>query len=198
MTDSTTNSAIDNMIGALSSAGADLSSPVKQGHAGVIYNSETDTFEQMTAAPPTNGLTAQPLPDDGRDLLAARDAIVANADALQARLDSGTYDPVTGQKAYNITGREREVLELQLSQAKVSGSYDIDRLNLILAQRNQQTGQLATAEGQSELEQAAARMAFIDGAPAGQRQAFAREYDRLMLEQRTRAVTTAVAAARRR
>jgi hypothetical protein len=198
MTDSTTSSAIDQMVTALAANGADLSSPIRHGHAGVVYSSADDSFEVKSAAPPTNGLVAQPLLDDGRDLHSARDAIVARVDSLQAKLDSGTYDPATGEKTFTVTGRAREVLELELRQARTSGAYDIQQLNAILAQRQQQGSQLATAEGQSELEQAAARMAYIDSAPMGQRQAFAQEYDRMMQEARTRAVTTAVAAARRR
>jgi hypothetical protein len=192
------SNAIDNMVAALSNAGADLTSPVKQGHAGVIYNSVDDSFQQMTAAPPTNGLTAQSIPDDGRDIAAAHAAIISNVDALQSRLDAVTFDKTTGSQTYTVTGDQREKLQLQVEQARRSGAYDIERLQALHAQRSRVSGQIATVDGQRSLEAEAARMAFIDGAPRGLRAQYAADYDRMMQEARTREVTAAVAAATRR
>jgi hypothetical protein len=206
MTDSTKAAAIDSMVAALSNAGADLTSPVKQGHAGVQYNSADDSFEVLTAAPV--GSTNQPLYDDGsRDLRVERDQLVANYETLVARLEEGKFDPVTGEKKFTVTGRARELLEIQANQAKISGTYGIDRLQQIQAQRVQggQTSaapdtapfQLANGETVSLLD-AAARAAYIDAAPSGQRVAFGQEYDRLMQEGRTRSLTDAISQARRR
>jgi hypothetical protein len=206
MTDSTKAAAIDSMVAALSNAGADLTSPVKQGHAGVQYNSADDSFEVLTAAPV--GSTNQPLYDDGsRDLRVERDQLVANYETLVARLNEGKFDPVTGEKKFTVTGRARELLEIQANQAKISGTYGIDRLQQIQAQRVQggQTSaapdtapfQLANGETVSLLD-AAARAAYIDAAPSGQRVAFGQEYDRLMQEGRTRSLTDAISQARRR
>lgn len=206
MTDSNTSNAIDNMVAALSNAGADLTSPVKQGHAGIQYNSANDSYEIKTAAP--TGSTAQPLFDDGsRDLRVERDQLVANYETMVAKLNDGKFDPVTGEKKFTVTGRDREILELQANQAKISGAFGIDRLQQIHAQRVQ-NGQTSAApdaapfqlaNGQTvSLQDAAARAAYVDSAPPGQRVAYGAEYDRLMQESRTRSVTDAVAAARRR
>jgi hypothetical protein len=206
MTDSNKAAAIDNMVAALSNAGADLTSPVKQGHAGVQYNSADDSFEVKTEAPV--GSANQPLYDDGsRDLRVERDQLVANYETLVARLNEGKFDPATGEKKFTVTGRARELLEIQANQAKISGAYGIDRLQSIHAQRvqNGQTSaapdtapfQLPNGETVSLLD-AAARAAYIDAAPNGQRVAFGKEYDRLMQEGRTRSVTDAISAARRR
>jgi hypothetical protein len=200
-----TNDPIDAVVAALGAAGADLPSPVRHGHAGVIYNSADDTFTQTSAAP-TAGMTAQPLLDDGRDLQAARDEIVANVSALEAKFNSGKYDAETGQFKYNITGRDRDVLEMQIQQARNSGAYDIARLNEIFHQRVT-SGQEAAAPGETPFQlangqtttllEAAARMSYIDAAPPGQRAAFAAEYDRLMQDGKTQSVVKAINAARR-
>jgi hypothetical protein len=203
MTNSTNDpAAIDAAVAALRNGGADLSAPMKQGHAGVIYSSADDSFTETSPAPAA-GITAQPLLDDGRDLEAAHAAIIANVDALQARLDGATFNPTTGEKTFTVTGREREVLEAQLRQAKISGAYDIGQLNKIHAQRVSGTQPNATPMPMdggrtSTLEEEAARMAYIDSAPPGQRVAYAAEYDRLMQGARARSVTGAVAAARGR
>jgi hypothetical protein len=195
-------SAIDAVVAALSSSGADLSSPVKSGHAGVIYNSADDSFTQTSAAP-ASGMTAQPLLDDGRDLEDARGQIVANVNALEAKFNSGKFDAVTGEFRYTVTGRDRDVLAMQIQQAKTSSAYDIDRLNSIYHQRviggQQENVPLQMADGKAiSLQEAAARMAYVDSAPPGQRVAYGQEYDRLMQEGRTRSVTDAINAARRR
>src|SRR6202035_832186 len=101
---------IDNVVAALGSSGADLSSPIKNGHAGYIYDSSSDTFTQTSAAPQA-GITAQALPDDGRDLGTARDEIVTKYNSLVAKLQDAS-----------ITGRAREVLEQQVRQASDSGN----------------------------------------------------------------------------
>jgi hypothetical protein len=205
MTDPNKAAAIDSMVAALSNAGADLTSPVKQGHAGVQYNSADDSFEVKTAAPV--GSANQPLYDDGsRDLRVERDQLVANYETLVARLNEGKFDPVTGEKKFTVTGREREILEIKANQAKISGAYGIDRLQQIYAQRVQGGQENAApdaspfqlANGQTvSLQDAAARAAFVDSAPPGQRVAYGAEFDRLMNEGRTRSVVDAIAAARR-
>jgi hypothetical protein len=48
------------------------------------------------------------------------------------------------------------------------------------------------------LQEAAARMAYIDSAPPGQRVQFAADYDKQMQEAHTRNVTGAISQARRR
>ena len=193
---------IDQAIEVLRANGADLSTPVKSGHAGIIFNSATDMFT-MTSAAPAAGTDAQPLYDDGsRDLDVERDALVAHHDALVAKLNAGKYDPETGQKVFDVTGRAREILELQVQQAKVSNEYGINQLNRIAAQRAAQSGHSAAppiqmADGSTmAVEEAAARMAYIDSAPMGQRQAYAKQWDEQMQSQRTKNVTVAVAAAR--
>jgi hypothetical protein len=206
MTDSNTSNAIDNMVAALADAGADLSSPAKQGHAGVIYNSADDSFTQTSSAPAT-GLTPEPLLDDGRDLQASADAIGAEYNALVSRLNAGRFDPTTGEKVYDVTGRQREVLQMQINQLKVSADYSFGRLNAIAHQRVQ-SGQSIDASVQTMIQladgktvtlaEAAAREAYISSAPSGQRVAYGQEYDRLMQEARTRSVTTAVAGTRKR
>jgi hypothetical protein len=203
MTNSTNDpSAIDAVVAALSSSGADLSSPVKSGHAGVIYNSADDSFTQTSAAP-ASGMTAQPLLDDGRDLEAARNQIVANVNALEAKFNSGKFDSATGEFKHAVTGRDRDVLALQIQQAKTSGAYDLGKLNEIYHQRvvggHHENVPFQMGNGQTmTLQEAAARAAYVDSAPSGQRQAFAAEYDRLTQEGRTRSVTDAINAARRR
>ena len=200
------SAAIDNMVAKLADAGADLTSPVKQGHAGIQYNSADDSYEIKTAAP--TGSTVQPLFDDGsRDLRVERDQLVANYETLVAKLNEVKFDPETGAQKFTVTGREREILELRANQAKISGAFGIDRLQQIHAQRVQAgqtsaapdaaTFQLANGQSVSLIE-AAARASYIDAAPPGQRIQYAAEYDRLMQESRTRSVTDAVAAARKR
>jgi hypothetical protein len=181
---------IDSVVAALGASGADLSSPIKTGHAGFIYNSESDTFTQTSPAPAT-GITAQAIPDDGRELGVMRDEIVTNFNNLVAKLQ----DP-------SLTGRAREVVEQQVRQAKISGDYDLERLNAINNQRQQSANpmqsQMQMADGSTTtLEQAAARMAYVDSAPPGQRVAFGQEYDRKMQEARVGNVTGAVFAASR-
>jgi hypothetical protein len=200
-------SSIDDVVAALSGAGADLSSPVKSGHAGIIYSSADDSFTQTTAAPAT-GMTPEPLFDDGRDLQASANAIVAEFDKLVSRLNAGTHDAQTGQKTYDVTGREREVLQRQIEQLRISGEYSFNRLDAIAAQRVKNGGTVEDASVRSmvqmadgsttTLAEAAARMAFIDSAPPGQRAQFAADYDRAMREANTRNVADAVRATRRR
>jgi hypothetical protein len=198
----TTQSQIDAVVAALSDSGADLSSPTNQGHAGLIFNSADDSYTQ-TSPGPAPGMTPQPIPDDGRDLAVAHAEIMANYNQLSARLDEGTYDAVTGEKKFSVTGRDREVLELQVKQAKTSGAYDISRLQALHQQRVQ-NGQRETAPVQmsdgkvASLQEAAARAAYIDGAPPGQRVQFAADYDRMMREAAVRNVTNAISAATRR
>jgi hypothetical protein len=171
----------------------------------LIYSSADDSFTQTADAPAT-GLTPEPMYDDGRDLQASADAIGAEYNALVAKLDAGRFDPTTGAKVYDVTGRQREVLQLQINQLKISADYSFDRLNSIAHQRAQ-SGQSIDAPSQMvqmadgktmSLTEAAARMAFIDSAPPGLRVQFAADYDKQMQEARTRSVTEAISQARRR
>jgi hypothetical protein len=208
MTISTTNSpsAIDAVVSALRDGGADLTSPVKQGHAGLIYNSADDSFTQTVAAP-TAGTDAQETLDTGVDLQASANQIGADHNKLVARLNEATFDPITGKSTYAVTGEARDLLTRQIAQSQVSAEYSFGRLNAIAHQRAQsgQSVDLAVqtmiqgADGKvTSLQEAAARMSYVDSAPPGQRVAFGQEYDRLMQEARTRSITDAVTAARRR
>jgi hypothetical protein len=181
---------IANVVAALGSSGGDLSSPIKSGHAGYIYDSSSDTFTQTSAAPAA-GIAAQALPDDGRDLGAARDEIVTKYNSLVAKLQDAS-----------ITGRARAVLEQQVRQASASGNYDLERINATHQQRlqgeNPMTAQMTMADGTTTtLEQAAARSAFVDSAPPGMRVQYGKDYDDRMREARVSNVTGAVFAATR-
>ena len=94
---------IDNVVAALGNAGSDLSSPVKQGHAGIQYSSADDSFEVKTDAP-SGAAPNQPLFDDStRDLQVERDVLVANYESLVAKLNDGKFDAVTGEKKFTVT-----------------------------------------------------------------------------------------------
>jgi hypothetical protein len=179
--------AIDNVISALAASGANTSHVVQQRDPNVIFNSADDSFTVTRA-----GHAAAEIHDStGLDPAGEVTQLQAQIDNLQAKLDAGKFDPVTGQLKHDLTGSQRDVALRQLAQVKDSARYQVSRLDQLVAQR-------ATASGsEASLHEQAVRMSYIDSAPPGMRAQFAADYDRAMSASKAKAVTDAVMAARR-
>jgi hypothetical protein len=198
---------IDKMVGALKENGASLSNPIdRRAHASMSFTAGDPTAEVQVLSPAAPGLENQELYDDGIDLQGNIDRQAAEVKGLQARLDDAKYDPVTGKPNYTVTGDARTRLEKQLSQAKESYGYSFTRANALAAQRTQGNASAQSTEGNTTVnsrgeettwEAEAVRMAYIDSAPPGQRQAFAERYDRELQDSRSKAILAGLRAARR-
>jgi hypothetical protein len=194
------------MVGALKDNGASLSNPIeRRAHANMSFTAGDPTAEVQVLAPAAPGSENQPLYDDGIDLQGQIDRQAAEVKGLQARLDDAKYDPTTGKPNYTVTGDARVRLEKQLSQAKESFDYSFTRANALATQRAQSSVQSHSTEGntinsrgeETTWEAEAVRMAYIDSAPAGQRQAFAERYDRELQDSRSKAILAGLRSARR-
>jgi hypothetical protein len=191
---------INSMVAALADAGANMSNPLdSRSRGGMIYNSSTDAYT-ITAAPPP-GQDNQPLYDDpSRDLQHEVDSHAAVLQQLQARLDDGKYDAATGKFKPTVTGDQRDLIQRQLDQQKISYDYTLQRLNAIAHQRATSAPTVGSQAGtptinsrgqESTIEAEALRMSYIDTAPPGQRVQYAADWDRAMQQGRASAILSA-------
>jgi hypothetical protein len=89
---------------------------------------------------------AERIHDDRRDLNVERANDQKRVDELQAKLDAHTFDSRTGEKIMVAQGYIREMLELQLLDAKTNVVYSEQQYQRIEAQRERDAAWKAAAD----------------------------------------------------
>ena len=156
-----TDAQINAMIAALTTAGGDLSNVVQSRGPDLKLNTADGEVEVLRQGSHDANMVQSDLYDDGRDLFAARDAIVKGVETLEAQFAEVKYDPATGKQEFVVKGAEREVLARRISQARESAAYDIERLNAIQAQRVARSSKQAGVNSEDIV-----KAAFAKGDPA--------------------------------
>jgi hypothetical protein len=117
--------------------------------------------------------------------LAQLDASIASLDAL---LTEQTFDQKTGMPSARVTGRDREVLELQRASALNAKHYAAMRGAVLIGQRESDLAAKRQADTES-----AARQGFTGGDPTR-----AALLDKAITEEEAREAARTIVAARRR
>lgn len=153
--------AIDRMIEALSTSRSDMTLQ-QNPQQGMSVNTESGIVEVRGPAPQSiEGADDERISDSGVDTGWARAQIERGVAEVQAKLDEFTFDQKTGAKLPVVTGRARDVLQLQLNQARQSAAFNLDRLSRLEAQRATDS-----QRSQATNNEALARAAYVAGSPA--------------------------------
>jgi hypothetical protein len=121
------------------------------------FDGETNQVTLMGKAPVATRITDDPSVDPMNEVA----QVGATMSRLQAQLDEVDYDRATGEPSQKLTGRERELVEVQLASARNAHHYATVRAAQLFGQReaDEQARQHANQEE-------VARFAFTQGDPA--------------------------------
>lgn len=95
------------------------------------FDGETGQVTVLSATPTTGRIPDQ----SEHDPMAEIAQVEAGINTLQAQLSEQVYDPATGTPSPKLTGRARELVEIQLASANNARHYAAVRAAMLFGQR---------------------------------------------------------------
>lgn len=99
------------------------------------YSFNTSDTEVEVLRKPDSAVTTRIADSAGLNPQAEVASIQAQLEGMNAQLEDGTFDPLTGEKVYSILGRQREVMIRQFHQMLRSADAQLHWLAALSAQR---------------------------------------------------------------